>query len=76
MQLTGPILLSIFMVDVVFGVMNRIAPMVNVYFLAMPVKAVVGIIMFLASFGLILKYMATLFAQMLLQLRVLIHYLG
>jgi flagellar biosynthetic protein FliR len=76
MQLTGPILLSLFMVDVVFGVMNRIAPMVNVYFLAMPVKAAVGIIMFLVSFGLILKYMATLLGQMILQVRVLIHFLG
>jgi flagellar biosynthetic protein FliR len=76
MQLTAPILLAIFMVDVVFGVMNRIAPMVNVYFLAMPVKAAVGIIMFIASFGYILKYMATLFAEMLAQLRVLVHFLS
>jgi flagellar biosynthetic protein FliR len=76
MQLTAPILLAIFMVDVVFGVMNRIAPMVNVYFLAMPVKAAVGIIMFILSFGYILKYMVQLFAEMLAQIRVLIQFLG
>jgi len=76
MQLTGPILLAIFMVDVVFGVMNRIAPMVNVYFLAMPFKAVVGIIMFIASFGYILKYMASLLGQMLQQVKVLLDFLG
>lgn len=76
MQLTGPILLALFMVDVVFGVMNRIAPMVNVYFLAMPVKAFVGILMFIVSFGYILKYMAQLLAQMLLQLRMLLNFMG
>lgn len=76
MQLTAPILLAIFMVDVVFGIMNRIAPMVNVYFLAMPVKAAVGIIMFVASFGYILKYMANLLGQMLIQIKVLLNFMG
>ena len=76
MQLTAPIILAIFMVDIVFGVMNRIAPMVQVYFLAMPFKAVVGIIMFIISFGYILKYMTVLFGDMLRQLRIFLTYLG
>jgi flagellar biosynthesis protein FliR len=76
LQLTAPIVLAIFMVDVVMGVMNRIAPMVQVYFLAMPFKAVVGIIMFIASFGYILKYMSSLFGDMLRELRIFLTYLG
>jgi flagellar biosynthetic protein FliR len=76
MQLIGPIILALFMVDIVMGVMNRIAPMVQVYFLAMPFKAVVGIIMFIASFGYILRYMTTLFGQMLKDLKVLVMYLS
>jgi flagellar biosynthetic protein FliR len=76
LQLTAPIILAIFMVDVVMGVMNRIAPMVQVYFLAMPFKAVVGIIMFILSFGFILKYMSVLFGDMLRQLRIMLTYLG
>ncbi len=76
LQLTAPIVLAIFMVDVVMGVMNRIAPMVQVYFLAMPFKAVVGIIMFIASFGYILKYMGVLFGDMLRELRILLTYLS
>jgi flagellar biosynthetic protein FliR len=76
LQLTAPIVLAIFMVDIVMGVMNRIAPMVQVYFLAMPFKAVVGIIMFILSFGYILKYMGVLFGDMLRQLRILLTYLG
>jgi flagellar biosynthetic protein FliR len=76
MQLTAPIILALLMVDVVFGVMNRIAPMVQVYFLAMPFKAVVGIIMFVVSFGYILKYMTVLFGDMLRHMRVLVTYLG
>ena len=76
LQLTAPIVLAIFMVDIVMGVMNRIAPMVQVYFLAMPFKAVVGIIMFILSFGYILQYIAVLFGDMLRELRIFLTYLG
>ena len=76
LQLTAPIVLAIFMVDIVMGVMNRIAPMVQVYFLAMPFKAVVGIIMFILSFGYIMKYIAVLFGDMLRELRIFLTYLG
>lgn len=76
LQLTAPIVLAIFMVDIVMGVTNRIAPMVQVYFLAMPFKAVVGIIMFIASFGYILRYMTKLFVDMLRDLKILVTYLS
>jgi flagellar biosynthetic protein FliR len=75
-QMTGPILLAILMVDIVMGVTNRIAPMVQVYFLAMPIKAFVGILIFLASFGYIMKYMGVLFTDMLRDLRILVNYLS
>lgn len=75
-QMTGPILLSLLMVDIVMGVTNRIAPMVQVYFLAMPIKAAVGIIIFLASFGYIVKYMGVLFMGMLRDLKILVTYLS
>lgn len=75
-QMTGPILLALLMVDIVMGVTNRIAPMVQVYFMAMPIKAAVGIIIFLASFGYILKYMGVLFADMLRDLKILVTYLS
>lgn len=68
-QLTAPILLALFMVDVVLGVMNRMAPAVNVTFLGQPVKAGVGIIMFLAAFTYILRYSGTLFMDMINDLK-------
>jgi hypothetical protein len=37
---------------------------------------VVGIIMFIVSFGYILKYMASLFGDMLRELRIFLTYLG
>lgn len=75
-QIAAPILVSIFMVDVVFGVANRIAPQVNVYFLAMPVKAYVGILIFLIAFVYILRYAAYVLHAMLLDLRVILKLLG
>ena len=68
-QLTAPVLLSLFMVDVVMGVLNRLAPSVNVTFLGQPVKAAVGIIMFLAAFTYILRYCAKLFFEMVQDLK-------
>lgn len=75
-QIATPILISIFMVDVVFGVANRIAPQVNVYFLAMPVKAYVGVLVFLIAFVYILRYAGVVLQAMLLDLRVIIRLLG
>lgn len=75
-QMTAPILLSLLMVDIVMGITNRIAPMVQVYFLAMPIKAFLGIVIFLASFGYIVKYMGVLFTDMLRDLKILVTYLS
>ena len=68
-QVTAPVLLSLFMVDVVMGVLNRVAPSVNVTFLGQPVKAAVGIIMFLAAFTYILRFSAKLFFDMVQDLK-------
>jgi flagellar biosynthesis protein FliR len=75
-QLTAPILLALFMVDVVLGVMNRLAPSVNVTFLGQPVKAAVGIIMFLAAFTYILRYSGRLFIDMIHDLKTVWTILG
>ncbi len=76
LQLTAPIVLAIFMVDVFLGVANRMAPQVQVYFLGMGIKAAVGIIMFIFSFTYISRYMGVMFIDMLRQLRTLLGYLS
>lgn len=48
-KLALPILGILFLVDIVLGVMARIAPQMNVFFLGMPLKILVGFI-FLISF--------------------------
>ena len=75
-QVTAPILLALFMVDVVLGVMNRLAPSVNVTFLGQPIKAAVGIIMFLAAFSYILRYSGKLFVDMVQDLKLVWKLLG
>ncbi len=40
-----PIVAATFISDVVFGILNRVAPQLNAYFMSMPVKAIAGVIM-------------------------------
>jgi flagellar biosynthesis protein FliR len=75
-QVTAPVLLALFMVDVVLGVMNRLAPAVNVAFLGQPVKAAVGIIMFLMAFTYMLRYSGLIFAQMMQDIKTVWRILG
>jgi flagellar biosynthetic protein FliR len=75
-QVTAPVLLALFMVDVVLGVMNRLAPAVNVTFLGQPIKAAVGIIMFLIAFSYMLRYSALIFAQMMQDIKTVWTILG
>jgi flagellar biosynthetic protein FliR len=45
--LAAPIVAATFISDVVFGILNRVAPQLNAYFMSMPVKAMAGVIMVL-----------------------------
>ena len=43
--ISAPVIAATFLTDLVFGILNRVAPQLNAYFLSMPVKAIAGIIM-------------------------------
>lgn len=43
LQLAAPALIALLLTDLFFGIINRVAPQVNVFFLSMPVKMLVGI---------------------------------
>jgi flagellar biosynthetic protein FliR len=43
--ISAPVIAATFLTDLVFGILNRVAPQLNAYFLSMPVKAMAGIIM-------------------------------
>ena len=59
-QLAAPALVALLATDLLFGVVNRVAPQVNVFFLSMPVKMLVGLLAVLATLpllgGLYLRY--------------------
>jgi len=46
--LAAPIVAAVLVTDVVFGILNRVAPQLNAYFMAMPVKAMGGVMIALA----------------------------
>ncbi len=48
--LAAPVVAATFISDVVFGILNRVAPQLNAYFMSMPVKAMAGVIMVLVAF--------------------------
>ena len=47
LQLAAPALIALLLTDLFFGIINRVAPQVNVFFLSMPVKMLVGIVVIL-----------------------------
>lgn len=47
LQLAAPVLIAMLLTDLFFGIINRVAPQVNVFFLSMPVKMIVGVIVVL-----------------------------
>ncbi len=57
--LAAPVLAATFLSDLSLGLINRVAPQVQVYFVGMPVKAVVGVFVFMLA----LAVMATAIAS-------------
>ena len=52
--LSAPIAATTFLTDLVFGILNRVAPQLNAYFMSMPIKAISGIMILLIAMGPIL----------------------
>jgi len=63
--LAAPVIVAIFLTDLVFGVINRVAPQVNVFFMSMPVKMMLGIVMVFFILGFLADQMRVHFIQML-----------
>ena len=54
LSLAAPVVATIFLTDVTLGLINRFTPQVNVFFLAMPAKAMIGIGVLVLAAGLLL----------------------
>ncbi len=61
--LVFPGLFATFMTDVVFGMLNRVAPQLNAYFMAMGIKAMAGIAMLFFALGMTNDQMGVLAAK-------------
>ena len=74
--LVFPGLFASFLVDVVFGMFNRIAPQLNAYFMAMGVKAMAGLIMFLFALTLMAHQLAYRLEDWLMFIKRLVAFFG
>ncbi len=63
LQLAAPILIALLLTDLFFGIINRVAPQVNVFFLSMPVKMLVAVIVILLILPLIAMRMEYYFGE-------------
>ncbi|MEP6901755.1 MAG: flagellar biosynthetic protein FliR [Actinomycetota bacterium] len=63
LQLAAPALIALLLTDLFFGIINRVAPQVNVFFLSMPVKMLVGIIVVLIALPVLASRMIFYFGE-------------
>ena len=52
-------------IETSFGLMNRVAPQINAYFMAMPAKVLGGMVVYFLAFDMIIEVMVTTAANML-----------
>jgi flagellar biosynthetic protein FliR len=52
-QLAAPAMIALLLTDIFFGLINRAAPQINVFFLGLPVKMLVGVLVILVSLQLL-----------------------
>ena len=60
-QLAVPALLALLLTDLFFGLINRVAPEANVFFLSLPVKMVMGIFVVVISLQIIISMLVARF---------------
>ncbi|QQR82048.1 MAG: flagellar biosynthetic protein FliR [Deltaproteobacteria bacterium] len=76
LQLTAPILITIFIADVVMAVMNKAAPSIHVWELGFIMRGVLGVLMYFFASGLISEQMGKYSFQMIQQVKQVIRLLA
>jgi flagellar biosynthetic protein FliR len=61
LQLAVPAIIALLITDLIFGLINRTVPEIDVFFVSLPVKMVVGIVVILLSFQIIISRYISLF---------------
>jgi flagellar biosynthesis protein FliR len=75
-QLSLPIVLALLLTDIFFGIINKVAPQINVFFLAMPVKMMLGLFVFSLSIMLLADQYSLYFMKSLNSLKFMVEYFG
>lgn len=65
LSLAGPVIVAAYITDLSLGLVNRVAPQVQVFFLSMSVKPLVGVAMMFVALSLVAGRLQTEFARML-----------
>lgn len=74
--ISSPVLVATLLADVAFGMMNRVAPQLNAYFMAMPVKALGSIVIVLLAWSSITDAIGEYCLWILLQARNIMQLFG
>jgi flagellar biosynthesis protein FliR len=75
-QLALPIVLALLLTDIFFGIINKVAPQINVFFLSMPVKMMLGLFVFALSISLLTDQYAHYFMKSLNSLKFMVEFFG
>jgi flagellar biosynthetic protein FliR len=76
LAIAAPIMLATFLTDLSLGMINKVAPQIQVYFIAMSIKPLVAVLMLFAVVHLLLGRMQDLFVGMLVSLHNAIRMFG
>jgi flagellar biosynthetic protein FliR len=75
-QLTAPILISIFVTDVVLGIMSKSAPAINVYELGFAIRGILGVVIYFLALGIAVTQMGKISMGMIGMVQKVIDYLA
>jgi flagellar biosynthetic protein FliR len=75
-QLAAPAMIALLLTDLFFGIINRVAPQINVFFLSMPVKMLVGLAVVLIALPLLRDRYIYYFKEFLDSIELLLRALG
>lgn len=76
LQMSIPVVGSIFLVDVALGILARTVPQLNVFVVGIPVKIIAGFIVLLIVMGMMMKVVTQLFEFLLITMRNLMQLIG
>lgn len=75
-QLTAPVLIAIFVADIVLGIMSKTAPAINVWELGFAVRGVLGVLVYFLAIGLMATQMGKVSMGMIDQVERILRFLS